>query len=90
MGGDEAGGLETQAPIDWQAYVTWRRTDEGRQFWRERVYDHHVLYRCEQCGDEVWITKGDALPDTLHCPYPCHGYKARQREPQFWEADDPS
>ena len=78
-------------PVDFGAYMEWRKTQKGREWFRARALENHILYHCERCGDEVWMTQGTALPDELPpCPFPCGGPRIQQMAPQFWEKDDAS
>ena len=79
--------METQAPADFQAYLEWRRIPEGRRWFREALLKDHVGYRCERCGDEVWLPKGDGLGDSMPCPWPCAGVRQRQKPPEWWEEE---
>lgn len=85
--------MENQRPpVDFDHYKNWiRRTREGRLWWLATVSEHHVRYVCgrEECNGIVWYTKGEALPETLHCG-DCRYGLMRQSVPQelkdldFW------
>lgn len=79
--------MAANPPVEFSQYMKWRTsTSEGRRWWREAVAKHHTLYKCDQCGDELWLSSD--IAERIPCPWPCGGTKRKQREKQIWEGDD--
>lgn len=78
--------METNPPVEFGQYIKWRvQSSEGRRWWREAVAEYHTLYKCDQCGDELWMSTD--IPEYILCPWPCVGMKRRQEEKQIWEGE---
>lgn len=84
----------TGPPVDFDHYLNWtEQRAEGRAWWREQVSKDHDLYACHNCGDRVWLMKGEGMPEELPCRsltggVPCGGVLKRQKPKQFWEQHD--